>query len=111
MDIKQTVCLSILSAVSMTLVPVLSHAQGFADGQTVEPHWVKADVRSVLEAVGQVTGTKVVIQKGVKGRVTFQSDVPMTLAEFRRAVIAHLVGLGYEVSDRDGVLFIGPRKP
>jgi len=68
-------------------------------------------VRDLVEAVGQITQTNVLIRDDVQGKVSFQSDAPMTLAELRRALIAHLLDLGYEVTDRDGVLLVGPKKP
>lgn len=70
-----------------------------------------ADVRRVLEQVGQVTRSAVVIGRGVEGTVTFQPSGPMTAGEFRTAILSRLANLGYEITERDGALLIGPRKP
>jgi type II secretory pathway component GspD/PulD (secretin) len=101
------VCLSILSAVSIVSLPFLSYAQE----AMVTPNYRQVDVRELVEAIGQITQTNVLIRDDVQGKVTFQSDAPMTLAELRRALIAHLLDLGYEVTDQDGVLLVGPKKP
>ena len=47
---------------------------------------------------------------GVDGKVTFVTNGAMTADEFRSAAVSLLTDLGYEVSERDGVLFIGPIK-
>ena len=44
-----------------------------------------ADVRRVIQQVGQVSDSAVVIEKGVEGKVTFQPSGPMTANEFRSA--------------------------
>ncbi|HEX5049152.1 MAG TPA: hypothetical protein VFX89_18715 [Gammaproteobacteria bacterium] len=49
------------------------------------------------------------ISDEVQGKVTLQSNTPMTSAEFRSALISRLLDLGYAVIDRDGVLMIGPK--
>jgi type II secretory pathway component GspD/PulD (secretin) len=67
-------------------------------------------VRTVLEQVGQLTDSAVVIGKGVEGTVTFQADGPMTVVEFRRTILSHLADLGYEITERNGVLLIGPMR-
>jgi type II secretory pathway component GspD/PulD (secretin) len=102
MNVKR-VSLSFLSAVSIVSLSV-------ACTEVVIPNFQQTDVRKLVEVVGQITGSEVVIDEGVQGVVTFQSDAPMTPAELRSGVIAHLSALGYEVTDRDGVLRIGPRK-
>jgi hypothetical protein len=40
--------------------------------------------------------------------VTFLANGPMTADEFRSAVISLLADLGYEITERNGVLLIGP---
>jgi len=58
-------------------------------------------VRELVEAVGQITQTNVLIRDDVQGKVTLQADAPMTLAELRSALISRLLDLGYEVNDRE----------
>ena len=96
---------SILSAISIAFCPIV------LDAQEVTPNYRDADVRKLVEAVGQLTGTTVVIDEDVDGQVTFKSAAPMSLRELRSAMIARLLELGYEVMDRDGVLLIGARDP
>jgi hypothetical protein len=52
-----------------------------------------------------------VIEKGVEGTVTFQANGPMTVDEFRRAILSYLADLGYEITDRDGDLLVGRKPP
>ena len=106
MNIRK-VCLSILLAGSVASLSTLSYAQQ----AVVTPNYRQVDVRELVEAVGQITQTNVLIRDDVVGKVTFQSDAPMTLVELRSALISHLRELGYEVIDRDGVLMVGPKKP
>jgi type II secretory pathway component GspD/PulD (secretin) len=70
-----------------------------------------ADVRRVIQQVGQVSDSAVVIEQGVEGKVTFQPNGPMTANEFRSAILSHLADLGYQITEREGVLHIGPIKP
>jgi len=106
MNIRK-VCLSILSAVSVGSFSILSYAQQ----AMVTPNYAQVDVRELVEAVGRITQTNVLIRDDVEGKVTLQSDSPMTLAELRSALISRLRDLGYEVTDQDGVLMVGPKKP
>ena len=98
----------VLVTFSAISLPVLLHAQHLTQ---FTPNFVDADVRKVVETVAQATESEVVIQAGVQGRVTLQSNAPLTPDELRRFMIARLLESGYEVSDRDGVLLIGPRQP
>ena len=82
-----------------------------AQERNVNAAYRDADVRTVLQQLGEVTKTNVLIEDGVEGKVTFLSNGPMTADEFRSAFVSLLADLGYQVSERDGVLFIGPIKP
>jgi type II secretory pathway component GspD/PulD (secretin) len=88
-------------------LPVLANAQE----RQVTTSYRDVPVRTVIEQVGRLTESAVVIEQGVEGTVTFLADGPMTVDEFRKAVLARLVELGYQVADQDGVLLIGPIKP
>jgi type II secretory pathway component GspD/PulD (secretin) len=103
-SIRQTIGSLVLASLGL---PAVANAQE----RQVTAAYRDADVRTVIQQVGQLTESVVVIGKGVEGSVTFQPNGPMTVDEFRRAFLAHLVDLGYEVSDRNGVLLIGPIKP
>jgi len=105
MNIRK-LCLSILSAVSVGPLSIPSYAQQ----AMVTPNYAQVDVRELVESVGQITQTNVLISDDVEGKVTLRSDAPMTLAELRTALISRLRDLGYEVVDRDGVLLVGPKK-
>ena len=89
-------------------LPTLANAQ---EPRQVSAAYRDADVRKVIEQLGQFTEVPVVIEKGVKGTVTFVPDGPMTVDEFRRAILSRLADLGYEITERNGALLIGPIKP
>jgi type II secretory pathway component GspD/PulD (secretin) len=95
-------------AVATLGLSVLANAQGL---RNVTVAYKDADVRTVIQQVGQATNSAVVIGKGVEGTVTFQPSGPMTADEFRKAILSHLADLGYEITDRDGALLIGPKTP
>ena len=89
-------------------LPTLANAQ---EPRQVSAAYRDADVRKVIEQLGQLTEVPVVIEKGVEGTVTFVPDGPMTVDEFRRAILSRLADLGYEITERNGALLIGPIKP
>jgi type II secretory pathway component GspD/PulD (secretin) len=95
-------------AVATLASSVLAHAQ---EPRPITVAYRDADVRTVIQQVGQATNSAVVIGNGVEGRVTFQPSGPMTADEFSQAILSHLADLGYEITERDGTLLIGPRKP
>jgi type II secretory pathway component GspD/PulD (secretin) len=103
------ICQKIGYLVVATLgLQVLANAQ---EPRQVTVAYRDADVRTVIQQVGQVSASAVVIENGVEGKVTFQPSGPMTANEFRSAILAHLADLGYQITDREGVLRIGPIKP
>lgn len=81
-----------------------------AQERNVNVAYRAADVRTVLRQLGQVTNSPVVIDRGVEGRVTFSTNGPMTADEFRSAVLSVLAELGYQITERDGALLVGPTK-
>ena len=104
MNIRRKIGCLVLATLGLS---VIAHAQE----RQVTPSYRDVPVRTVLEQVGQLTDSAVVIGKEVGGTLTFQTDGPMTVNEFRTAILARLVELGYEVTERNGVLLIGPIKP
>lgn len=87
-----------------------SSALAIAQERNVNVTYVDADIRTIIQQVGQVTKTHVVIAEGVQGTLTFIPNGPMTANEFRRAILDYLVDTGYEITERNGVLLIGPIK-
>jgi general secretion pathway protein D len=78
---------------------------------TIIANYREADVRAVIEQLARATRTNVVIDDDVHGTITLLREKPLTADEYRAAVIATLRAEGYEVTEHDGVLRIGPRKP
>lgn len=99
-----------LQQVGFFVLALGSSAFANAQERNVNVAYRGADIRTVIRQVGEATNSPVVIGRGVGGRVTFVPNGPMTAAEFRGAILSHLADLGYEVTERDGVLLIGPIK-
>jgi type II secretory pathway component GspD/PulD (secretin) len=68
----------------------------------------EADIRLILQQLGRVTNLPVVMLKGVEGRASLVANGPMTVDEFRSAVLSLLMDLGFEVNERGGALVVGP---
>jgi general secretion pathway protein D len=82
----------------------------FANAQerNVNASYRDADIRTVIQQLGQVTKSPVVIERGVEGKVTLLTNGPITADEFRSTVVSALAALGYEITERDGALVVGP---
>ena len=73
-------------------------ASGVASGQsgpTITPNYKDADIRQIVEAVGEVTGKNFVIDPRVKAQVTMLSSTPMTPDAFYEAFLSILQVYGY----------------
>jgi len=82
----------------------------FANAQerNINASYRDADIRLILQQLGQVTNSPVVMLRGVEGRATLVANGLMTADEFRSAVVSLLMDLGYEVNERGGALVVGP---
>ena len=98
--------------ISALFVSALTRAQAPADQKpTVLANFREADVRAVIEDLGRLTRTNVLIDDAVQGKFTFYREKPLPADDYRAAMIAELIAVGYDVTWHDGVLRIGPRKP
>lgn len=62
---------------------------------TITPNYKDADIRQIIEAVGEVTGRNFIIDPRVSGNVTMLSSTPMSPDAFYEAFLSILEVYGY----------------
>jgi len=62
---------------------------------TITPNYKEADIRQIVEAVGEVTGRNFIIDPRVNAKVTMLSSTPMTSDAFYEAFLSILQVHGY----------------
>ncbi|MEE8281825.1 MAG: hypothetical protein V3R50_05535, partial [Gammaproteobacteria bacterium] len=84
-SIRNLTCavISVCLVFAGTLNPVPGHAQG----ATITPNYKDADIRQIIEAVGEVTGKNFVIDPRVTAKVTMLSTTPMSPDAFYEAFL------------------------
>ena len=93
-----------LLALLLTAVPA-----GAQDpGPQIVPNYREAEMRQVIEAVGEVTGRNFLVDPRVTGQVTFLSYSPMSPEAFYEAFLATLQVHGYVAVEAGGVVKIVP---
>jgi len=68
---------------------------GAAQEATITPNYKDADIRQVIEAVGEITGRNFVLDPRVKAQVTMLSSSPMTPDAFYEAFLSILQVYGF----------------
>ena len=87
-----------LFAVVSTAALVISLLGAFPAGAqqaTITPNYKDADIRQIIEAVGDVTGKNFVLDPRVKAQVTMLSSSPMTADAFYEAFLSILQVYGF----------------
>jgi len=84
-------------------VPVLRAQQA-----TITPNYKDADIRQVIEAVGEVTGKNFILDPRVKAQVTMLSAAPMTPDAFYEAFLSILSVYGFVAVPSGDVVKILP---
>lgn len=92
-----------LMASSLVLGPV-----GQAEQATITPNYKDADIRQVIEAVGQVTGKNFILDPRVKAQVTMLSSTPMSPAAFYESFLSILAVYGFVAVPAGTVIKILP---
>jgi general secretion pathway protein D len=82
-----------VSVVALTCFAV--SAQVAAQEPTITPNYKDADIRQVIEAVGEITGKNFVLDPRVKAQVTMLSSSPMTPDAFYEAFLSILQVYGF----------------
>ena len=78
------------------------------DAAQIQPNYREADIRQVIEAVGEVTGRNFLVDPRVRGQITLLSFTPMTPDAFYQAFLATLEVNGFVALDSEGVIKIVP---
>jgi general secretion pathway protein D len=78
------------------------------DAAQIQPNYREADIRQVIEAVGEVTGRNFLVDPRVRGQITLLSFTPMSPDAFYQAFLATLEVNGFVALDSDGVVKIVP---
>jgi len=77
-------------------------------GQQIMPNYREADIRQVIEAVGEVTGRNFLVDPRVRANVTLLSFSPMSPEAFYQAFLATLQVHSFAAIDAGGVVKIVP---
>jgi len=96
----------ILAVVGMLILTALPMAWG--QQATITPNYKDADIRQIIEAVGEVTQKNFIIDPRVNGKVTMLSSTAMTPDAFYEAFLSILQVHGYVAIKTGGVIKILP---
>jgi general secretion pathway protein D len=92
-----------LSAACLIIGPAASGQQA-----TITPNYKDADIRQIVEAVGEVTHKNFIIDPRVNAKVTMLSSTPMTPDAFYEAFLSILQVYGYVAVTSGDVIKIVP---
>jgi len=79
-----------------------------AQDATITPNYKDADIRQVIEAVGEVTGKNFILDPRVKAQVTMLSSTPMTADAFYETFLSILQVYGFVAIPSGDVIKILP---
>ena len=92
-----------LMLLAMTAAPALP-----AEQATITPNYKDADIRQIIEAVGEVTGKNFILDPRVKAEVTMLSSAPMSPDAFYEAFLSILSVYGFVAVPAGDVIKILP---
>ena len=93
----------VLTLLAMVAAPTLPAQQA-----TITPNYKDADIRQIIEAVGEVTGKNFILDPRVKAEVTMLSSVPMSPDAFYEAFLSILSVYGFVAVPAGNVIKILP---
>ena len=93
-------------ALGMFFAGMLADAQ--QPGPQIMPNYREADLRQVVEAVGEVTGRNFLVDPRVTGQATFLSYSPMSAEAFYEAFLATLQIHGFIAVESEDIVRIVP---
>ena len=102
----RTSALPAMLALAMFFAVMRADAQ--QPGPQIMPNYREADLRQVVEAVGEVTGRNFLVDPRVTGQVTFLSYSPMSAEAFYEAFLATLQIHGFIAVESEDVVRIVP---
>ena len=98
-------CRSVALGIVMAL---LGGLPALAQERTITPNYKDADIRQIIEAVGEVTGKNFVIDPRVKAQVTMLSTQPMSPDAFYETFLSILQVHGFVAIPSGNVIKIVP---
>ena len=99
----QSRCLTFAAILLIVAMPLTK-----AQETTITPNYRDADIRQIIEAVGEVTGRNFILDPRVTARVTMLSSTPMSPDAFYEAFLSILQVNGYVAMTTDNVVKIVP---
>ncbi|MDP2325965.1 MAG: type II secretion system secretin GspD [Gammaproteobacteria bacterium] len=90
-----TGCRPRLSSICLALWALACTAALPAQEATITPNYKDADIRQVIEAVGEVTGKNFILDPRIKAQVTMLSATPMSPGAFYEAFLSILSVYGF----------------
>ena len=104
LTVPKHICIAAaLSLACLVLGPAASGQQA-----TITPNYKEADIRQIVEAVGEVTHKNFIIDPRVNAKVTMLSTTPMTPDAFYEAFLSILQVYGYVAVTSGDVIKIVP---
>ena len=100
--------LRVTLAMFLFLVLTLSGRAQEAQEITITPNYKEADIRQIVEAVGEVTGKNFIIDPRVNGNVTMLSSTPMSPDAFYEAFLSILEVYGFIAMETGDITKILP---
>ncbi len=97
-----------LVSICLTLVAMVCATSLEAQQATITPNYKDADIRQVIEAVGEVTGKNFILDPRVKAQVTMLSAAPMSPEAFYEAFLSILSVYGFVAVPAGDVIKILP---
>lgn len=99
---RRTITVAI-GIISLTTAPFI-----WAQQATITPNYKEADIRQIIEAVGEVTQKNFIIDTRVNAKVTMLSSTPMTPDAFYEAFLSILAVHGYVAIKTGDIIKIVP---
>ena len=96
------------AAAALALFAMGTHAYAQAPDLQIMPNYRDADLRQIVEAVGEVTGRNFLVDPRVTGQVTFLSHAPMPPEAFYEAFLATLAVHGFVAFEAGEIIKILP---
>jgi len=104
--IQQATNIRRLTLASILLLFVLPMAK--AQEPTITPNYRDADIRQIIEAVGEVTGRNFIVDPRITAKVTMLSSTPMSPDAFYEAFLSILQVNGYVAMTTGNIVKIVP---
>lgn len=97
-----------LRSLSLMAVMISALWVQFSVAQTVSINFREADIRSVIEAVAEITGKSFVLDPRVKGEITIISPEPIESDMLYEAVLSALQVQGFQAVDDGAIIRVVP---